>query len=168
MNPIEIREEAPDDLVAVREVNERAFGQKREGHIVDALRANGATVLSLVAVLNGHLVGHICYSPVSVNDVTGAGLGSMAVVPEHQRQGIGTQLVTVGNRNLRNAGCPFIVVLGHVDFYPRFGFRSASRQGIRSEWNVPDDVFMVLVLNESQMQGVSGVASYRHEFTTVL
>src|SRR5262249_23524710 len=91
---IEIREERPDDATAIREVNKRAFGQDQEGNIVDALRANGAISLSLVATVNGRIVGHVMYSPITVGGViTGAALGPMAVVPEYQRQGIGTALV---------------------------------------------------------------------------
>jgi putative acetyltransferase len=164
---IEIREERPDDVAAIRDVNKRAFGQGQEGNIVDALRSNGAAMLSLVATLNDLVVGHIMYSPATVGDVTGAALGPMAVLPEHQREGIGSKLIEAGNRKLKDAGCPFIIVLGHANYYPRFGFRPASTLGINCEWDVPADVFMVLVLDEVKMQGVSGMAKYRHEFSTV-
>jgi putative acetyltransferase len=165
---IEIREEGPNDVAAIRDLNRRAFGQDQEGNIVDALRANGAALLSLVATLKHQVVGHIMYSPISVGDnVMGAALGPMAVLPEFQRQGIGSKLIEVGNRKLKDAGCPFIIVVGHADYYPRFGFRSASKHGIKCEWQVPDDAFMLLVLDEAQMAGVSGLAKYRHEFSTV-
>ena len=165
---IEIREERADDVAAVRDLNRRAFEQDQESNIVDALRANGAALLSLVAILNGRVVGHIMYSPVSVADnVHGAALGPMAVLPERQRQGIGGKLIEAGNQKLKNAGCPFIIVVGHADYYPRFGFRPASEHGIKCEWDVPDDVFMLLVLDEAKMQGVSGSAKYRHEFSSV-
>jgi putative acetyltransferase len=165
---IEIREERPDDAPAIREVNKRAFGQDQEGNIVDALRTNGAVSLSLVAAVNGRIVGHIMYSPITVGGViTGAALGPMAVVPEYQRQGIGSKLVEAGNEKLQDDDCPFIIVLGHRNYYPRFGFRPASMYGIECEWAVPDDVFMLLVLDEAKMQGVSGLAKYRHEFSTI-
>ena len=165
---IEIREERPGDVAAIRDVNNRAFGQDQEGNIVDALRANGAALLSLVATLNGRVVGHIMYSPLTVgSEVTGAGLGPMAVLPEYQREGIGSKLVETGNRRLKEAGCPFIIVVGHAHYYPRFGFRPASAHGITCEWEVPDDVFMLLVLDPAKTQNVSGLAKYRPEFTTV-
>jgi putative acetyltransferase len=165
---LEIREELPDDAVAIRELNRRAFEQDLEGNIVDALRSNGAALLSLVATLDSRVVGHILYSPASVNgDVWGAALGPMAVLPEYQRQGIGSRLVEAGNKRLEAAGCPFIVLVGHPEFYPRFGFAPARARGIRCEWEVPDDVFMVLVLDEAKMQGVSGWARYAREFSTV-
>jgi putative acetyltransferase len=166
-NLIEIRAEQPGDVTVVRDVNRRAFGQDQEGNIVDALRTNGAALLSLVATLDGAVVGHIMYSPLLVGDVMGAALGPMAVLPEHQRQGIGSRLVEAGSRQLTHQGYPFIVVVGHSTFYPRFGFRPASTYGITCEWDVPNDAFMVLVLDEAKMSRVVGVAKYRAEFSTV-
>jgi len=164
---VEVREEHADDIAAIRDVNNRAFGQDQEGSIVDALRSNGAVLLSLVATLNGQVVGHIMYSPISVGDeVTGAALGPMAVLPEQQRHGIGSKLIETGIRKLEASGCPFIIVLGHPTYYPRFGFRPASIYGITCEWEVPDDVFMLLVLDAGKMRNVSGLAKYRHEFST--
>lgn len=167
INVIEIRPEQPVDIPAIRDVNQRAFGQDQEGHIVDALRANGAAVLSLIAAVDGRVVGHIMYSPLLVGGVQGAALGPMAVLPEHQHRGVGTSLVEAGNLQLRHDGCVFIAVLGHATFYLRFGFRPASSYGITCEWNVPDDVFMMLVLDEPKMSGVVGMAKYRTEFSTV-
>jgi putative acetyltransferase len=164
---IEIRPEEPGDVTAIRDVNRRAFGQDQEGNIVDALRANGVTLLSLVAVLDGRVVGHIMYSPLVVGDVLGAALGPMAVLPEEQKQGIGTKLVETGNARLARDGCPCIAVLGHPRFYPRFGFRPGSTYRITCEWDVPDEVFMVLVLDAAKMSGVTGTAQYRREFATV-
>ena len=165
---IQIREELPGDLAAIREVNKRAFGQEQEGNIVDALRSNGAALLSLVATLDDRVVGHLMYSPATIGDVTGAALGPMAVLPEHQRLGIGSKLVEAGSQKLQAAGCPFVIVLGHANFYPRFGFRPASDLAIKCEWDVPHDVFMLLLLDEAKMQGVSGLAKYRPEFSTAL
>jgi putative acetyltransferase len=165
MMMIEIREERAGDVAAIRDVNKRAFGQDLEGNIVDALRSNVAVLLSLVATLNSEVVGHIMYSPITVGEVTGAALGPMAVLPGRQRQGIGSKLIKTGNRKLKDAGYPFIIVLGHPNYYPRFGFQPASTFGIKCEWNVPDGVFMLLVLDEAKMQGVSGLAKYRHEFS---
>jgi putative acetyltransferase len=165
---LEIREERPDDLQAVRDLNRRAFDQDQESNIVDALRANGAALLSLVATLNDRVVGHIMYSPAIIaGNVTGAALGPMAVLPECQRQGIGSKLIGAGNRKLKDSGCPFILVVGHANYYPRFGFRPASEHRIKCEWDVPDEVFMLLVLDEAKMEGISGLAKYRQEFSNV-
>ena len=162
---IEIREERPDDVVAVRDVNDHAFGQELEGRIVDALRSNGAVMLSLVATFNGRVVGHILYSPIAVGDAIGAALGPMAVLPEHQREGIGGRLIEEGRRRLEASGCPFVIVLGHDTYYPRFGFVRASAHGITCEWDVPDEAFMVQVLDAAKMASVIGMARYRQEFS---
>jgi len=164
---IKIRKELPADITAIRDLNKRAFEQDQEANIVDALRSNGAARLSLVATLNDRVVGHIMYSPLALGQVAGAELGPMAVLPEYQRQGIGGKLVEAGNRQLKEDGCPFIVVVGHAAYYPRFGFKPARAQRITCEWEVPDDAFMLLVLDPEAMQGISGLAKYRHEFSTV-
>ena len=165
---IEIREERADDVAAVRDLNRRAFGQDQESNIVDALRANAAALLSLVATVNDQIVGHIVYSPASIDgNLMGAALGPMAVLPECQRQGIGSKLIETGTRKLEEAGCPFIIVVGHADYYPRFGFRPASKHRIKCEWDVPDNAFMLLVLDQAKMESVSGLAKYRHEFSSI-
>lgn len=163
-----IREERPEDIVAIGDLNDRAFGQEREGHLVDALRSHGGISLSLVATLNGRVVGHVLYSPATIGAVAGVALGPMGVLPEHQRQGIGSKLIESGKRIVRGSGCPFIIVLGHANYYPRFGFRPASTHGVMCDWDVPDDVFMLLVLDDQKMEGVSGLAKYRDEFWSVL
>ena len=164
---MEIREETTADVDAIREVNRRAFAQDQEGNIVDALRSNGAALLSLVAIVDGEVVGNIMYSPATVGDTLGAALGPMSVLPEFQRQGIGSKLVKAGNQRLKERGCPFVIVAGHPEYYPRFGFTPASKHGIRCEWDLPDNVFMIAVLDPAKMHGVSGLAKYRHEFSTV-
>lgn len=173
--PIEIREELPEDIAAIREVNRRAFGQDQEANLVDALRSNGAALLSLVATSDGEVVGHIMYSPATIGDedpnsalnVKGAGLAPMAVLPEHQRRGIGSRLIEAGTQKLRDSGLPFIIILGHPNYYPRFGFEPANTFNIKCEWDVPPEAFMILVLDHSKMHHISGLAKYRPEFSTV-
>jgi putative acetyltransferase len=169
---IQIREEQPQDIEAIREVCDQAFGQLQESDLVDSLRRNCKDLLSLVAVDQSRVVGHIFFSPVTVETgekpILGMGLAPMAVLPEFQRLGIGSELVRAGVDALRQKGCPFIIVLGHSDYYPRFGFERASQYGIRSEWDVPDDAFMVLVLDDVKMEGISGVAKYRPEFAEAM
>ncbi|MEW6323455.1 MAG: N-acetyltransferase [Acidobacteriota bacterium] len=164
---IEIRDERPWDADAVRDVNCQAFGQDQEGRIVDALRAHGGVLVSLVAVADGMVVGHIMFSPLTVGAVAGAALGPMAVRPDHQHRGIGSRLVEQGIERLRRDGCPFIVVIGHPEFYPRFGFEPAGAMGLQCEWEVPADAFMVAVLNPEVRGALAGVATYRPEFSTV-
>jgi len=167
-NDLEIRGEEPRDEAAVRLLNEEAFGSAEEADIVDALRASGKVTLSLVAELEGRVVGHILFSPVTIETptrtVAAVGLAPMAVLPELQRRGIGSLLVRQGLEQCRRADHERMVVLGHPDYYPRFGFVPASRFGIRSEFGVPDDVFMALELRPGTFAGVSGTARYEEEF----
>lgn len=163
-----IREERPQDCAAIHAVNERAFARATEADLVDTLRRTCRDSLSLVAKDDG-IVGHILFTPVTVSGpertVTGMGLAPAAVAPDRQRQGIGSALIERGLATLRERGCPFVVVLGHPGFYPRFGFQRASAHGISCQWEgVPDEAFMVLILDARHMEGVSGVAMYRGEF----
>ena len=142
-----IRPERLHDVAAVRAVNEAAFGQATEAAIVDSIRAACPECVSLVATDMGQIVGHILLSPVSTSCESGSSpgmaLGPMAVVPERQRQGIGSQLVQAAVAALRERSCPFIIVLGHPEYYPRFGFQPASQYGLACQWDgIPDNVFM--------------------------
>jgi putative acetyltransferase len=166
---IEIREEREEDREGIGRINEQAFGQPAEANIVDALRKNCPGLLSLVALAGGRVAGHILFSPVVIESrkgpVPGMGLAPMAVLPEHQRQGIGSELVRTGIARLRERRCPFVVVLGHAEYYPRFGFERASLHAIGSQWEgIPDEAFMVLILDRAAMTGASGVARFRSEF----
>jgi putative acetyltransferase len=169
---IRIRDEQPQDIRKIREVNEQAFGKSHEADILDKLRRNCDDLLSLVAVVHKQLVGHILFSPATVESedrtVEGMGLAPMAVLPTYQRQGIGSELIRTGIGKLESRGCPFVIVLGHAEYYPRFGFEPACRYGLRSEWEVPDDAFMILVLNGSQLHGISGEVRYRPEFAEAM
>ena len=165
---ITIREEQPQDIKIIRDLNKRAFGQMQEADLVDKLRQNCDDLLSLVGLMQDEVVGHILFTPVMVesedNIVKGMALAPMAVLPEYQRQGIGSELVRAGIEKLKKRQCPFIIVLGHADYYPRFGFEPASRYGVRSEWEVPDEAFMILVIGEFEMQSGVALARYRPEF----
>jgi putative acetyltransferase len=166
---VEVRFERPEDIDEVRLLNDKAFGQILEGRIVDNLRKSCNEMLSLVAILNNKVVGHILFSPVTIETqkgvIEGMGLAPMAVLPELQNQGIGSILVKEGLRIIRNTSCPFVIVLGHEKYYPRFGFQRASKYGLISQWeSIPDEVFMAMILNDSMMTGVSGIVRYKDEF----
>jgi putative acetyltransferase len=168
---ITIRSERPEDASRVRLVNELAFGQSAEADLVERLRQACTDSLSLVAE-DDAVSGHILFTSVVVASagrrVLGMGLAPMAVLPDRQRQGIGSQLVRRGLDILRERGCPFVVVVGHPEYYRRFGFEPASMHGLASQWEgVPDAAFMVSVLDVHAMAGVSGVAKYREEFNEV-
>ena len=165
---IRIRKEQSEDIPVIRKVIKRAFGQPKEADVVDELRRNCNDLMSLVAVAKDQVVGHILFSPATIESedriVRGVGLAPMAVLPEYQRKEVGAELIKTGITRLESRGCPFVIVLGHAEYYPRFGFEPASRYCVRSEWEVPDDAFMILILNKSEMQGISGLARYRPEF----
>lgn len=164
---IEIREEKLGDQAAVRHLNEVAFENGPEADVVDKLRASCDNFVSLVAVDQGAVVGHILFTPAILDNggLVGMGLAPMAVSPSHQRKGIGSLLVRHGLERLRQAGCPFIIVLGHPEYYPRFGFELASHYKLRSQWEgVPDEAFMVVVFDSDALPKAGGIASYRAEF----
>ena len=170
LDPLVIREERPADAPGVRRLHESAFGQPGEADLVDTLRASCSNVLSLVALDGDKVVGHVLFSPVTVSGTTVAGMGlaPVAVLPGWQGRGIGSRLVRRGLAALRERGCPFVVVLGHPEYYPRFGFVPASARGLLSQWEgVPDGAFFVLVLDEGVMRGARGVVRYRPEFDAV-
>ena len=167
MNPT-VRREEPRDGAAVRRINEEAFGSGLEAAIVESLR-NAPDAVSLVATLEDQVVGHILFTPITLEPVKPgirlAALGPMAVRPDLQRQGIGTCLVRAGLHACAGMGYAAIVVVGHPHFYPRFGFGPASARGLRCEFPVPDDVFLVLELEAGALQGVSGLVRYLPEFS---
>ena len=164
-----IRKEQSADITRIREINIQAFDQSEEADLVDRLRERCKDILELVAVCDNEVIGHILFSPATIEyqgrTIAGAALGLMAVMPRYQRRGIGTKLVKDGVLRLQEKSCPFLVVIGHPEYYPRFGFRPASQYGIQSDWDVPDEAFMMIVLADEEMQGVKGTVKYRPEFS---
>jgi putative acetyltransferase len=165
---IAIRLERPDDHGDVRALNRRAFKGGVEAGLVDALRGVPGA-LSLVAEEDGRVVGHILYTPVTIEGggrtVAGAALAPMAVLPKWQRRGIGSRLVREGLEILRGRGCPFVIVLGHPEYYPRFGFEAAAKHGIRCTWEgIPPEALMIAVSVPGVLPPGGGLARYRPEF----
>src|SRR3989440_11575041 len=162
------RREEPRDADAVWRVNELAFGEPTEANLVRELAAAGASTLSLVAEKDGYVVGHILFSPVTIETQAGQmiaiGLAPMAVLPDQQRKGVGTRLVQEGLAELRRLGHGVVVVVGHADYYPRFGFKRASQFGLRTEIDCPDESFMAIELRPGALAGRGGMVRYRPEF----
>jgi len=165
---VTVRPETPADYASVRRVHEYAFEQAAEADLVEALRRTVRSYLSLVAEVDGRVVGHIFFSPVTVESgpaaFTALGLAPMAVLPEHQRRGVGTALVRQGLAACAASGHPLVVVLGHPSYYPRFGFEPAAPRGLRSEYDVPDEVFMVAELEPGALAGRGGLVKYHAAF----
>jgi len=166
-----IRSETPEDSAAIRDVNEEAFGSSSEADLVEKLRSRQACTLSLVATDGDKVIGHILFSPVTIksgNTSFGAlGLGPMAILSAYQRKGVGSQLVREGLQECKRLGHEIVAVLGHPDYYPRFGFVPACTYGIKCEYDVPDEVFMVLELRKGALSGLGGVVKYQPEFNEV-
>jgi putative acetyltransferase len=161
-----IREETAADHAAVRELNQRAFGQDDEANLVDALRAGQYTRLSLVAEQNGAVIGHLLFSRLPIETASGTvealALASVAVLPGHQRQGVGSQLIRHGLMMCRQRGHRIVVVLGHAEYYPRFGFSAALAERLRSPF--PGPHFMALELVPGALDGVEGDVRYPSPF----
>lgn len=170
---IDIRPERPGDLAQVREVNALAFGQAEEADLVDQLRADGDVLASLVATgAEGMIDGHILFSRLELlfDDGTtadAAALAPVAVRPDRQRQGVGKALVQAGiaackalPREQRPLGA--IVVLGHPEYYPRFGFTAELARGLRAPFS--GDAFMAMELIPGMLRGKRGAVRYAKAF----
>jgi len=168
---MEIRTEQPADLMAIQSVNIAAFGRENEAFLVNQLR-EATNTLSFVALNSEQIVGHIFFSPVVIAGTSRPtlkilGLAPLAVLPQYQRQGIGSLLVQHSLEQCKHLGYTSVVVLGYPKFYSRFGFIAAKEKGLQCEYLVPDDVFMVLELQTGALNGCSGTVKYRPEFHEV-
>lgn len=165
-----VRPEQDRDIESIRWVNQGAFETTAEAELVDRLRDRGKLLVSLIAEWEGRTVGAIAFSRVILRahpDLPGAGLGPVAVDPAFQRKGFGSLLVRAGLEKCHSIGCDFAVVLGHPEYYPRFGFIPAGRFGLHCAWQVPDGVFMAIEFHPGALSGVSGLVAYEPEFDDV-
>jgi putative acetyltransferase len=167
---ITVRPETPEDYDAVRSVNLAAFDTATEADLVDAMREEPEYVpeLSLVAEFDGQIVGHALFSEVTVEqesgEVTALSLGPIAVLPDHQSKGIGSALMNEGHKRGREMGYPFVVLIGHPWYYPRFGYVPARPYGLVTIWDVSDPVFMVCELEPGSLENVAGKIRYPEPF----
>jgi putative acetyltransferase len=168
---VKIRDEQPGDAAAIFAVNQAAFGRPDEARLVDALRADGAATVSLVAELDGEVVGHILFSevtldpPRSVADVIA--LAPVAVRPDLQSRRIGAALIEEGLRRCGKLGYGAAVLLGPPSYYPRFGFLPAHRFGLRCEFPSPPEAFMALELAPGGLEGEPATVHYHAAFRGV-
>ncbi|MDX1440705.1 MAG: N-acetyltransferase [Rubricoccaceae bacterium] len=165
-----IRDEAHEDFATIRAINESAFDTSSEADLVDLLRLKADPIVSLLAEKNNEVVGHIMFSPVTLDhwpNLKLMGLAPMAVIPEYQRTGVGSALVQKGLDKCRHLGIGAVFVLGHPEYYPRFGFLPSSTFGIDCEYDVPAELFMAQELADGYLGSVSGTIRYHKAFLGV-
>jgi len=166
-----IREEQLSDIEKVYEINSDAFGRDNEPNLVNALRARLSSYISLVADDNANVIGHIMFTPVelsgSEDKLKIMGLAPLAVLSNYQSKGVGSKLVQEGIERCKSQGYDAIVVLGHPNYYPKFGFIPSVSYGIKSEYEVSDEKFMVLELVLDSLKGSGGVIKYHDAFSSL-
>lgn len=168
-----VRRELPADYDAVRKIHTQAFGRPEEARLVDALRATPglAPIISLVVSREELIVGHILFSPIRIGRPPTASramsLAPVAVLPEFHRLGFGSVLVRAGLAECARLGQPVIVVVGHPEYYPRFGFRPARAAGLEAPFEVHDAAFMVWEQTPGALQGIRGLIEYPAPFHDV-
>ncbi len=156
---IKVRSEQLRDYEEIDLVISSAFNRYNEVKLVHDLRETKQykPELSLVATLNGQIIGHILFYPIKTSDYETLLLAPLAVKPEYQRKGIGGKLIEEGLKQSGERGYGSVLVVGHPDYYPRFGFEKASIWDIRLSTNVPDEAFMAIELRENSLLGKEGV-----------
>jgi predicted N-acetyltransferase YhbS len=167
---IKIRSEEKEDYNEIRIINELAFNQKNEGKLVDDLRKKSDYnhLLSLVAETKGKIVGHILFYPIKIKNETDEfivlSLAPMAVHPDFQNKGIGSKLVKRGLEAVKETGYDSVIVVGHPNYYPRFGFSPANKWNIKLPIECPDDVFLAIELEKDSLKNVSGLVEFPKEY----
>jgi predicted N-acetyltransferase YhbS len=166
---ITIRQEVKEDYKRVFKITKLAFGQEKESKLIEKIRKgpNFVPELSLVAEKNNEIVGHILFSKMKIvgeSEYETLMLAPLAVIPELQKQGIGGKLVKKGIEKAIELGFDSIIVVGHKDYYPKFGFQKASKWGIKCPFEVPDGAFMAIELTKKALENKAGVVQFPEEF----
>lgn len=172
---ITLRQETKDDFQEVFEVNRSAFRQENEAKLVENMRKNSTVFvpeLSIVAIENNKIVGHILFTKINIKDNKGnlnesLGLAPVAVRPELQKNGIGGQLIRKGLARATDLGFRSVIVLGHEHYYPKFGFKPADNWNIKAPFEVSSNSFMAIELVNDGLKNITGTVIYPKEFETV-
>jgi len=169
-----IRQETPSDIAAIHDANKQAFdGREAEAGLVDAIRKseNFIPELSLVAEENGQILGHILFSRIYIETENGQlpalALAPMAVLPEYQKQGIGSHLVRRGLEECKQLGHAIVIVLGHTDYYPRFGFSASLAKSLECPFGDCGEAWMAVELIPGALQEMRGKVVYPASFNRV-
>lgn len=169
---VKIRQEEKKDYERVYEINKQSFQQEDESKLIEKIRVGESFVpeLSLVAELDGEIVGHILFSKIKIvgeAEYDSLALAPMAVVPRLQKQGVGGKLVSTGLETAKKLGFESVIVVGYKEYYPKFGFEKASKWGIKCPFEVPDEAFMAVELVENSLKGKAGTVQYPDVFMEV-
>jgi putative acetyltransferase len=155
-----------DDRAAIRVIHEAAFGRPDEADLVDALRSEGCVLVSLLAESEAAIIGHILFTRMSIDTgtrpVQAVALAPLAVLPAHRKQGIGARLIREGLSALRASGERIVIVLGHPEYYTRFGFSVETAAALKSPF--PPEAFMAAELAPGALEGVHGAVRYPTAF----
>jgi putative acetyltransferase len=165
---LHIRPETREDVPSIHNINVQAFGREAEAVVFDKIRERGALKIALVAVENGALVGYIAFSQVDIvpklQGFCAMTLAPLSVLPAYQKRGIGSALVKAGLEECQEQGQDAVFLVGHSDYYPRFGFVPAREKGFECEYEAPDEAWMVLELKEGALFGKQGRVKFQPEF----
>ena len=167
---VSIRSEKPEDYQQIYNVNKLAFKGEVEAKLVDNLRKTKGFIpeLSLVATKDSKVVGYILFSTIHVQTDTKKvpvlALAPMAVLPKYQKQGIGSKLAREGLIKCKKMGFKAVILVGHPDYYPPFGFTPAKEKGLKLPFDAPNEAFMVYEIIPQALEGIKGMVVYPPEF----
>ena len=168
---LKIRKEEVRDFIDVSNVIEEAFRDAEhtdhnEHNLVRKLRTSSAfnPELSIVALDGEKIIGHILFTEIKIGEDTSLALAPLAVLPEYQGKGIGRVLIEEGHKKAKEEGYKSVIVLGHPEYYPKFGYKPATNWGVKAPFDVPNESFMAIELVKEGLVGVSGIVEYAKEF----